>query len=93
MAVVILRKKAASVASASVLVGLEAFTFPLGARVSVVSPKASRFKCKVGALGTVEKACLLSGCHDQRPDSDLYFVRLDSGDLVYCNFPDLKLEE
>lgn len=68
-------------------------TFSIGTRVVISEPKASRYKCKAGDAGVIVKCCLLSGCHDVRPDSDMYFVLLDSGVAVYCNYPDLRLED
>lgn len=89
MAVVIRRR------SALAFVGLAAPVpeFPLGAKVSVVSPRASRFVCRDGDSGVVVKLCRAGGCRDVRPRDDLYFVRLDNPqkgkEVVYLTYLEL----
>lgn len=70
-----------------------ALGFSPGARVKVVFPGASRFLCRVGDMGEVIKVCRWP--LSPNPETDLYFVRLDSprragNEVVYCSFAQLE---
>lgn len=98
---VIIRRKGvppASTVGADALsfIGLGVDVLPLGSRVVVVSPLASRFVCRDGDLGEVIKHCRAGGNRDVRPRDDLYFVRLDSPgqgkEVVYLTYSELRRE-